>query len=107
MIKSIKKTANFFSLLDSEGRLSITNVAVIIVLAKLAISPSASITEAGSLLVVLANYAHKRITNNQASDKTEDVQNQINSAINLNSKQLESLESKVSALAISAGMKSS
>lgn len=55
------KLLKFLNLLDAAGNLSITNIAVIIVLAKLIMTPAVSITEVGMLLITLSNYAMKRI----------------------------------------------
>lgn len=54
------KILKFFNLLDAAGNLSISNIAVLIVLAKLTMAPTVSITEAGMLLITLGNYAVKR-----------------------------------------------
>lgn len=88
----------FLNLLDTSGNISITNLAVIITLFKLVISPSASITEAGILLVTLSNYAHKRLINKQqseSSDKTNPLEEKISE-----------MESKLTALSFQAGIKS-
>ncbi len=91
-----KQIADFLNLLDAQGKLSITNVAVIVCLLKLAFAPAASITEAGTLLVALANYAHKRIVNNTPAAPEADPELQ---------KQLDEMQSTVSNLALKAGLK--
>lgn len=53
----------FFNLLDSQDNLSVTNIAVIVCVTKIAIAPQFSITEVGALMVTLLNYAHKRYIN--------------------------------------------
>lgn len=55
-----KRVLNFLSLLDRDGNLSISNVAVIVCVTKIAAAPKFSIEEVGALLVALLNYAHKR-----------------------------------------------
>lgn len=57
------RVLKFLSLLDNEGNLSISNIAVIVCVTKLAIAPHFSVTEVGALMVSLLNYAHKRYTN--------------------------------------------
>lgn len=97
ILSGSRQIADFLNLLDAQGKLSITNVAVIVCLLKLAFAPAASITEAGTLLVALANYAHKRYTNAtpEAPDKgAEELQ-----------KQLDEMQSTVSNLALKAGLK--
>lgn len=57
----------FLNLTDDSGSLSITNVAVIVCVVKIAIAPQFSITEVGALMVSLLNYMHKRSVNNSAN----------------------------------------
>lgn len=95
-MENLRKVANFLNLLDAQGKLSITNVAVIVCLLKLALAPAASITEAGTLLAALANYAHKRYTNAVPDEPQADQELQ---------KQLNEMQSTVSNLALKAGLK--
>ena len=104
MSSKFKAILTFFNLLDADGHISITNLAVWITLIKLLISPSASLTEAGSLLIALSSYAHKRYVNNKAKAQETDVQAQINSAIEGTTQQLTTLEGKVSAIALQVGI---
>lgn len=94
----IKSILNFLNVLDSEGKLSITNLAVIIVLVKLVIAPTASITEAGALLVALANYAHKRFTNNNSIPEPSNINDEITN-------QIRQLDDKISTVSLAAGLK--
>ena len=96
ILSGSKQIADFLNLLDAQGKLSITNVAVIVCLLKLAFAPAASITEAGTLLVALANYAHKRIVNNTPAAPEADPELQ---------RQLDEMQSTVSNLALKAGLK--
>ena len=59
-----KNLLSFFNLLDRGNKLSITNVAVIVLLTKMAIAPFDWAVAAG-LFVTLLNYAHKRQESNQ------------------------------------------
>lgn len=62
----------------------------------------ASLTEAGTLLIALANYAHKRsvINENQVPDE-DPLKPQVDEI----KAQVESMASQVSALAIQSGIK--
>lgn len=59
----MKSALAFLNLLDNAGNLSISNIAVIVCVIKVALAPQFSITEVGALLVSLLNYAHKRYVN--------------------------------------------
>lgn len=94
------KVLAFLNLLDSEGRLSITNLAVLITLIKLATSTSASITEAGTLLIVLGNYALKRHTIANATAADSDASTIIQASVDDTKKQIEDIKSTLTSLAL-------
>lgn len=64
----MKRVLTFLNLLDNGGNLSITNVAVIICLVKIAMAAQFSGTEVGALVATLINYGHKRMVNDGASE---------------------------------------
>ena len=53
---------DFVRLLDETGTLSLTNIAVILVLVKIAVNGNPSFAELGTLLTVLSSYTVKRYT---------------------------------------------
>lgn len=61
------KVLSFLNLLDKEGNLSITNVAVYIALVKMAFASQLNSCDVVALVGVLGNYAHKRFVNDGAS----------------------------------------
>lgn len=95
MLNQMKQILSFFNLLDTEGKLSISNVAVVVVLVKLAIAPAASLTEAGSLLVVLANYAHKRYTKQTAIDNVPVEADPLKPQVDEMQSKLEAAQTKI------------
>lgn len=58
----------FLNLLDYEGNLSITNVAVIVGITKMAFMAQMGGVDAVALVGTLLNYAHKRTTSNNADN---------------------------------------
>lgn len=58
------KILKFLSLSDYQGNLSISNIAVIIIITKMAIAPFDWVT-AASLMIALLNYSHKRKESNE------------------------------------------
>jgi hypothetical protein len=54
----------FLSLLDSEGNLSITNIAVIVAITKMAFVSQFTGVDSVALIGTMLNYAHKRMVNN-------------------------------------------
>jgi len=64
----MSRLLKFLNLLDSEGNLSITNVAVIVGIAKMAIMTQMSSVDAVALVGTLLNYAHKRVVNSGADN---------------------------------------
>jgi predicted membrane protein len=63
----MKRALLFLNLLDCNGNLSITNIAVIICLVKIATAAQFTGTEVGALIATLLNYAHKRFVNDGAT----------------------------------------
>lgn len=78
MIK-ILKVLKFLNLLDDSGCLSITNLAVIIAIIKMASSHVAPV-DAGALFASLLNYAHKRYTNAQGESSAKTGQDSSQSS---------------------------
>ena len=64
----MNRILTFLNLLDNGGNLSLTNIAVIICLVKLAMSAQLSSTDVAALLAAIANYCHKRYTNDGAAN---------------------------------------
>lgn len=57
---------SFLNLTDRGYKLSISNIAVIVVITKIALAQNVGLTEAGALLITLMNYSHKRFESNKA-----------------------------------------
>jgi len=56
----MKKILKFLNVVDREGNLSITNIAVIVLLTKIAIAPDMDWPTVGALLASMMNYMNKR-----------------------------------------------
>lgn len=59
----MRKLLKFLNLIDFEGNLSITNIAVIVGITKMAFASQFSSVDAVALVGTLLNYAHKRTVN--------------------------------------------
>lgn len=66
-----KKFLDFFRFLDENGTLSLSNIAVMVILVKLAIAPVLDFTEVAALLGVLSTYSFKRYTQRKAAIRDE------------------------------------
>ena len=66
-MKYIRKLLKFLQLVDREGNLSITNIATIVVITKIALTATFDWGVISALLVTLLNYGHKRYEANKAS----------------------------------------
>lgn len=100
----MKQILKFLNLLDHEGGLSITNLAVIVVLIKLAVAPAATLTEAGALLISLGNYMHKRSVNKDSATQPEEPDT-ITPQVEEMQTKLDEVTSQVSALSMQSGIK--
>lgn len=84
LMTRLTKIANFFRLLDENGLLSLTNVAVMLVLVKIAIAKTCDISSMTMLLTALSGYNLKRYMKTKESkrlpeDDINDIKSQLNS----------------------------
>ena len=82
----MKRILDFCNLLGQDGRLSITNIALIALVVKMCASPSLDWPAVVTLITVFANYMHKRKTINDSTEseslaKMKDIQDQYNKAV--------------------------
>lgn len=63
----LNKLLKFLNLTDRANNLSITNIALIILLVKLAIMPTLALPDVAAFFIVLLNYGHKRMESNKAA----------------------------------------
>jgi hypothetical protein len=94
----------WLNLLDYEGKLSITNVAVYIALAKLATAPVINITEAGTLLVALLSYSYKKHLIAKQGQQIASKDDDLNKTIDEVKAEIAQVKSTTSALALSIGL---
>jgi hypothetical protein len=94
----------FLNIIDAQGALSVTNMAVFIALYKLATAPTTNVTEAGTLLVALANYGYKKHLNAKASESEASADDSLTKMINEAKADIEQVKSTTSALALSIGL---
>lgn len=59
--EATKSALKFFNLIDRAGKLSITNMAVYVLIVKLALSPDMDWAVVAGLLVTLLNYSAKKV----------------------------------------------
>lgn len=77
-MKYIKKILKFLNLLDKDENLSITNIAVIVLLTKIALINTLDWPVVASLLLALINYGHKRTKLTELSEKQlENIQETV------------------------------
>lgn len=95
MKKFLIKSLSFLRVIDSNKQLSITNIAVIAVLIKLILAPALSITAAGTLLVTLISYSHKRHTLSKQTPESPVVQLE---------EEVKQMKSKLTALELKQGI---
>lgn len=112
-MKYIRKLLKFLQLVDREGNLSITNIATIVVITKIAIAASIDWGVISALLITLLNYGHKRHEANKAVKNTvepvdmkpiEDVVRKISEELKEVKKVSEEAKDKASKIAIASGI---
>jgi len=93
------KAADFFRLIDETNKVSITNVAVWVVLVKIATTQDFNLVDAGALFVSLLNYSGKKLMRKikDPSEKKEDVSKY--------EEKLKELQDKVNSVMVTSGIK--
>ena len=94
------KLLKFMNCLDRAGRLSITNLGVIVLLVKVAVSPNMDWAVVAGLLVTLLNYGHKRVN----EQKTVEVPQTSNEAIEAIKKTANEAKDLAQKLSLAAGL---
>lgn len=74
-MRHIIAVLDWFNLLDNEKKLSITNVAVVALVIKMLVAPNLDWPSVTGMLIVFANYMHKRQSTDSAvaGDQTEEM----------------------------------
>ena len=63
--------------MDRSNNLSITNIALIILLIKLALMPTLALPDVAAFFIVLLNYGHKRMEANKAAKEEAKLTSQL------------------------------
>lgn len=100
----IKKAFSFVRLLDEDGKLSLTNTAIFVILFKLITNPTCDLGSAISLVTVLANYGWKRWVNAQRAQKVFDSNTVFEENLTNILNELSSLKKTVSKLSLTVGL---
>lgn len=93
------KAADFFRLIDETNKISITNIAVWVVLVKIATTQDFNLVDAGALFVTLLNYSGKKLLKKmkEPSEKKEDVSKF--------EEKLKELQDKLNSIMVTSGIK--
>lgn len=103
MKASLLKISNFLRITDAhDGQLSLTNIALLVVLVKLMLAPALSIVEVGTLFIALASYQTKKIINKVA---TKEEENPLKPEIDALQAKLDDIDGRVTSLSLNAGIK--
>ena len=60
MLEKINKILQYFRINDEKGRVSLTNIALILILVKIAVVPATSMKDIAALMTVVLSYQVKR-----------------------------------------------
>jgi hypothetical protein len=108
----MNKVLSFLRLVDPhDGQISLTNVALIVVLVKIGFAPEVSLVDAGALFVTLLSYQGKKLINRDAgvdAEAIERAQTMAGDSIELTGKLLtrvDELSSKVTQQQMTLGIK--
>lgn len=96
----IKRVINWLNLLDLEGKLSLTNVALVALVIKMLVSPNLDWPAVVTLITVFANYMHKRQAVNgqveaEKADEMKAVKEQYDKAVLAQAQAITDLNAKL------------
>ena len=100
----MNKILSFLNLLDYEGNLSITNLAVYIALVKMIFIPGGSLEDAGILFTALSSYAYKKHLVSKTVNAESSKNIELETVLDELNKRIEKTESKTNALSLKSGM---
>lgn len=110
LTRFFKATLTFLNLLDREGKLSLTNIVLLAMTVKVCIAPTVSATEAVTLFLALANYAHKRaenakalVTSDNEATELEAIKKQLTDLTSV-ATSVEELQKRVSKVQVKLGL---
>lgn len=95
----------FLNLLDADGNLSITNLAMYLILIKIMIVGTVDYPAIIGLFITCLNYAHKRQLASTSASSELDIQGQIDKALQATTSQISALESTLTGVALKVGLK--
>lgn len=73
-MEKFKKILDFLSLLgDTKESISLTNIALVVLVAKMALSPNLDWPAVVTIMTVFANYAHKRDSRKSDEELSKDL----------------------------------
>lgn len=108
LTNAFKQLFAFFQLTDDRGRLSITNIATMVVIAKIALAVSIDWGVISALLITLLNYSHKRHVGCRSvhtpPDHSEAIE-LLESKLDEVSKVADEAKDKASKLSLATGLK--
>lgn len=102
---SMQQVLTFFNMTDREGNLSITNIAMIVLIAKIALAPAVSIAEVAAFFIALLNYSHKRYEASKAANAEVVTIDESRAAVSEMATKLTEIESKVTGILLATGFK--
>jgi hypothetical protein len=108
----VNKVLTFLRIIDPhDGLISLTNVALLVVLVKIAASSSFSMVDAGALFVTLLSYQGKKLINRDKQDDAIKIEDAVRSSTDAMTvvgdliKKVDELSSKVTQQQMSMGIK--
>lgn len=107
IVPMLTKLANFFQILDRSQRVSITNLTIFAVLAKILAEPHAAWPEIVALGVALANYVAKKVIEHKKDVELVPPAEVVNVRAELKAlrEELTDLKGRVSSVSLHAGIK--
>lgn len=104
MLDTFFKVGRFTRLIDEQNQLSITNIAVLVVLFKVGTAQEVDIHDAGLILIALLNYGYKRYMTTKELKEKQAAGTEKSEIMKKFEDEFKGLKDKVSSLQVAVGL---
>lgn len=104
VLSTFFKVGKFFRLIDENNQMSITNIAVLVVIYKVGTAQEVDLYDAGLILIALLNYSYKRYMNVNESKKVNKETEEGQGLANQVKEDIKALKDKVGSLQVAVGL---
>ena len=104
LLDRFMKVGKFLRLIDENNQMSITNIAVMVVIYKVGTAHQVDLYDAGIILIALLNYSYKRYMKLKEVKEIKHIEDEGGDLTNQIKDEIKGLKDKVSSLQVAIGL---